>query len=87
MKNYKKLNAKLNEQAIHFEILINKMRPDLLNERLKTMTALARPDVRRVDADIVTDILKEKGILKEGHKTIFDHFKGTKTDDINSRVL
>lgn len=66
MKRYRKLNSKLNEQAIHFEILINKMRPDLLNERLKSMGPLSRPDIRRVEGDIVVDILKEKGVIKDG---------------------
>lgn len=49
MKRYRKINSKLNEQAIHFEILINKKRPDLLNERLagvKNSLNGTRPDIR-----------------------------------------
>jgi hypothetical protein len=56
--------------------MINKMRPDLLNDRMRGKGG-ERVDVRRIeDGDnVVTDILKEKGVIKEGQMTIFDFIK------------
>lgn len=51
------------------------MKPELLNERLKTLAPIIRTDVKRIDKNIALDILKEKGLIKEGQKTIFDYFK------------
>ena len=55
--------------------MINKMRPDLLNDRMKTteegiLNPVNRIDVRRmegnnIEENIVTDILIEKGIIKK----------------------
>lgn len=39
------MDEKLNDQAIYFEILINKMRPDLLNKTQQ----VARTDVKLLD--------------------------------------
>lgn len=82
MHRYKKINNKLNEQAIHFEIMINKVRPDLLNDRMKTAKSgpITRTDVRRIQGEdaenmVVTDILLEKGVISENQRTIFDFFK------------
>jgi hypothetical protein len=81
MKRYKSNNEKLNEQAIHFEIMINKMRPELLNSRMKKEgTGEGRIELSKIpdegmEESIVKDILREKGIIKEGQKTIFDFIK------------
>jgi len=86
MRKYRKMNEKFNEQAIHFEIMINKLRPDLLNDRMKKMISQpnevleSRMDVRMMGSkephSVVTDILKDKGVIKDGQKTIFDFFQG-----------
>jgi hypothetical protein len=56
--------------------MINKMRPDLISERMKPNSGrMARTDVRRYEGDVVLEILKEKGVIKDGQRTIFDHFK------------
>ena len=31
-KRYRELNEKLNDQALHYEIMINRLRPDLLEK-------------------------------------------------------
>lgn len=65
LKKQRHLSSKLNEQAIHFEVLIQKMRPDLMekctasaNEALRR-----RKDIRLIDQDderrAVKDILME----------------------------
>ena len=46
--------------------MINTMKPDLLNERLKSLAPIVRSDVSQVQGDVVLDILKEKGIVREG---------------------
>ena len=52
-KRYRDLNEKLNEQALHFEIMINRLRPDLLEKAQdKPLGRIERPDVRRVDENI-----------------------------------
>jgi len=72
-RRYKKVNAQLNEQAIHYEIVINRMFPEL-QEQFK----IGRQDVRLVDSEnLVTSILKNKGVIEEGQPTIFDYFRET----------
>ena len=52
-KRYRDLNEKLNEQALHFEIMINRLRPDLLEKAQdEPVGRIERPDVRRVDENI-----------------------------------
>ena len=52
-KRYRDLNEKLNEQALHFEIMINRLRPDLLEKAQdEPLGRIERPDVRRVDENI-----------------------------------
>lgn len=46
--------------------MINKMKPELLNERLKTLAPILRTDGRLVEGDVALDILKEKGLIKKG---------------------
>ena len=61
------LDEKLNDQAIQFEILINRMRPDLLNKFISQK----RPDVRFSQTNPnqhARDILSDKGII--GSKTV-----------------
>ena len=83
-KRYRELNEKLNDQALHFEIMINRLRPDLLEKAQdEPMESIVRPDVRRVDANVhqtAKDILIEKGILRDPTKptVLLDQFTGTK---------
>jgi len=52
-KRYRELNEKLNEQALHFEIMINRLRPDLLEKAQgEPVEPIVRPDVRRVDENV-----------------------------------
>lgn len=52
-KRYRELNEKLNEQALHFEIMINRLRPDLLEKvQGEPVEPIVRPDVRRVDENV-----------------------------------
>jgi hypothetical protein len=49
-KRYREKDEQLNDQALHFEILIQKLRPDLLSKYLQpNQEAIRRPDVRTVD--------------------------------------
>jgi hypothetical protein len=62
--------------------MINKKRPDLLNNRMKPGSGpQARTDVSRYEGDVVLEILKEKGVITEGQKTIFDYFKTKNNND------
>ena len=52
-KDYRVLNEKLNDQALHYEIMINRLRPDLLEKaQNEPMEAIVRPDIRRVDENV-----------------------------------
>ena len=62
------MNEKLNDQALHFEIMINRLRPDLLSQDLERPLdgAIVRADVRRAEEhQVAKDILVEKGILRD----------------------
>tara|TARA_B110000285_G_C15120989_1_gene617149 strand:+ start:526 stop:669 length:144 start_codon:yes stop_codon:yes gene_type:complete len=37
LRKYKYINKKLDEQAIHFEVMIQKLRPDILEKRMQAM--------------------------------------------------
>lgn len=74
LRKQKHISDKLNEQAIHYEILIQKLKPDILEKRMKSLQAQGtRKDIRLVDASderqVVKDILKEQGLLREGQST------------------
>jgi hypothetical protein len=75
LRKHKYINKKLDEQAIHFEVMIQKLRPDILEKRMKAMQEQGpRKDVRLMDEtedkNLVKNILKEQGILKGGQDTI-----------------
>ena len=82
-KRYRRLNEKYNEQALHYEIMINRLRPDLLaKSQEKPLAPIVRPDVRRVDSNIhqsAKNILIEKGILQDPTQptVLLDQFTGT----------
>jgi len=64
LKKQRHIGTSLNQQAIHFEVLLRKMRPDILKKKLDS-----RPDSRIVNddgVDVVKQILTEQGLLKEG---------------------
>ena len=67
------MSRKLNEQAIHYEVLMQKLRPDILEKRMKALKE-PRKDIRLIDAkderEVVKNILKEQDVLKEGKETI-----------------
>ena len=74
LRKQKHISDKLNEQAIHYEILLQKLKPDILEKRMKSLHEQGtRKDIRLVDANderqVVKDILKEQGLLKEGQST------------------
>ena len=77
------MNEKYNEQALHYEIMINRLRPDLLSKSQENPLApIVRPDVRRVDSNIhqsAKNILIEKGILQDPTQptVLLDQFTGT----------
>lgn len=78
------------------------MRPDLLNSRMKkASTGEGRMELSKIkdegmEENIVIDILREKGVIKEGQKTIFDFIKRNQkgkrdevdhgNDSLNNRV-
>lgn len=61
MLKYYKLRQQLNEQAMHFEIMLNKMNPEILKERVKLISEDALAD----ETSIFNRILREKGILSD----------------------
>lgn len=66
-------NEKLNDQALQFELLIQKMRPDLLSKSDKVV-----PDVRFMASpeQHARDMLQQKGII--GNQTaLLDRVTGT----------
>ena len=76
------MNEKMNDQALHFEILINRLRPDLLPSNLEKPLdgAIVRADVRRVEENkIAKDILIEKGIIRDPTEptAVLDRITGT----------
>lgn len=65
------LGNQLNEQAIHYEVLMRRLRPDLLERRLKALEQMqARKDIRLVDENdernVVPGILTEQGLMEGG---------------------
>ena len=85
------MNHKLNDQALHFEIMIQKLRPDLMNKHMRDPMggAIVREDIRRFESDehkLAKDILVEQGVLgssaKSGLSTVLlDQFHGKNGDD------
>jgi len=74
IRKQKHVSDKLNEQAIHYEILIQRMKPEILEKRMKALHEQGtRKDIRLVDANderqVRKDILKEQGLLREGQST------------------
>ena len=70
------LDESLNEQAIQLEILINRMRPDLL----KRMSEPKRTDIRFLEQDanqFARDILVENGMIKNEQTVLLDQITGT----------
>ena len=65
MLNYKHLRATLNEQAMHFEIMLNRMNPDILRERMALMRDDDKDELLGDDTNVFNRILKHKGILKD----------------------
>lgn len=81
-KRYKSMNEKMNDQALHFEILINRLRPDLLPSNLEKPLdgAIVRADVRRVEeSNVAKNILIEKGIIRDPTEptAVLDQITGT----------
>ena len=65
MLRYKHLRAKLHEQAIHFEILINKINPEILKERMTLIRDDDKQELLADDMSVFNRILREKGLLSK----------------------
>ncbi len=63
MLHYKHIRAKLNGQALHFEIMLNKMNPEILKERLSVIREDDKQELLADDMSVFNRILKEKGLL------------------------
>ena len=68
------LSEQLNEQAIHYEVLMRKLKPELLEKRLNSLKdGGKRPDISKLDANyeknVVGMILKEQGLMSKEQKT------------------
>jgi hypothetical protein len=71
LKKQRHIGTQLNEQAIHFEVILRKIRPDILEKRAETLAT--KPEAVaafRESRDPVKIILAEQGLLKEGSNTI-----------------
>lgn len=64
MLRYQKLRQSLNEQAMHFEIILNKLSPDILKERLALIRDKDKEELLADDQSIFHNILKAKGLLQ-----------------------
>lgn len=63
----------LNEQALHYELIVQKLRPDILEKRMQAMKKNGdRKDLRLLenDVNVEKDILIEQGVLKPGQETV-----------------
>ena len=65
MLRYKHIRAKLHEQAIHFEILINKMNPGILKERMSLIREDDKQELLADDMSVFNRILREKGLISK----------------------
>ena len=59
------LQASLEEQAVHFEIMLNKISPAILKDRLTILRDKDRDELLKDNATVFSRILKEKGILSD----------------------
>ena len=59
------LQASLEEQAVHFEIMLNKISPAILKERFTILRDKDRDELLKDHATVFSRILKEKGILSD----------------------
>lgn len=59
------IGEQLNEQAIHYEVLMRRLRPDILEKRMKTLEAMQgqRKDIQGIDENDERSVVP--GILKE----------------------
>ena len=64
-KRYEMLQAQLEEQAVHFEIMLNKISPNILKERLTILRDKDREELVKDHGTVFSRILKEKGILSD----------------------
>ena len=64
----------MNEQAIHYEVIMRKMQPEMLERRKRSLAKLARKDVNSVtikdQRHVVSGILAEQGLMEEDERTL-----------------
>ena len=65
----KHIRAKINEQAIHFEIMLNKMNPEILKERMILIREDDKQELLSDDMSVFNRILREKGLLTKYQMT------------------
>lgn len=76
LRKQRHVGEQLNEQAIHYEVLMRRLRPDILEKRLQALEATQgqRKDISAADEEdarnVVPGILQEQGLMKEGQSTI-----------------
>eukprot|EP00347_Sterkiella_histriomuscorum_P016804 403351791 len=77
MQRYKKIDHKLNEQAIHFEIMINKLNKDQLKEKMEkvSIAQVGDPSELFTDKNIFNTILQSKGVIKEDQRETLRRLK------------
>ena len=60
------MRGQLNEQAMHFELLLNRLAPEILRERMDVcMGDKEREEILADDDSVFHRILKAKGLFKE----------------------
>jgi hypothetical protein len=55
----------MEEQAVHFEIMLNKINPQILKERLVILRDKDREELIKDNSTVFSRILREKGILTD----------------------
>ena len=64
MKKYKKQNEEYDDQALHYEYLIRKYRPDLDPEKLRAVHAKIE-EGKLAEDTLTSKILEESGMIKK----------------------
>ena len=75
----KKMDLKLNEQAVHFEVMLSKINKETLKEKIVNQSqdnssAEAAAHIFS-DKNVFNKILSQKGFIKEGQRSIFDRMR------------
>lgn len=71
-----RVKGQLNEQAMHFEVLLNRLSPEILRERMQVVGDKEKEDILVDDQSIFHRILKAKGLFNQDET----EFKENKPD-------